>query len=185
LLAPLIEAFAGDHDLFKLTETMLRSNLFFSPAACWQRIKSPVEFALGIVQGMEAGVSTMQLGRDLAGLGQNLLNPPTVKGWAGGTNWINPATLVGRANLARNLLRGSGVYGDKLNPWAVAVRHGHNDPESAGRFLRDLLLQGELSPDQWESLAKEAALDREAKATETAARRLALALVNLPEFQLA
>ena len=52
---------------------MLRSNLFFSPAAYRQRIKSPVEFAVGIVRGLE-GIDSRRvpLGHDLAALGQVL-----------------------------------------------------------------------------------------------------------------
>lgn len=36
-----------------------------------------------------------------AELGQNLFMPPSVKGWDGGTAWINSATLIRRSNTAR------------------------------------------------------------------------------------
>jgi len=147
LLAPLAESFARDYDVSKLVETMLRSRLFFSPAAYRRRIKSPVEFALGIVKGLEAVVPTAQLGQDLAALGQDLYHPPTVKGWQGGRNWINHATLLGRSNLAQSLLAGAQPYGGKLDPWSVARKHGHESIESAGRFLLDLLLQSDLDPE--------------------------------------
>ncbi len=159
LLSPLAESFAKSQDTLQLVETMLRSNLFFSAAAYRQRMKSPVEFSLGIVKGLEGTVSTPPLAEALARLGQNLLHPPTAKGWLGGQNWINHATLAGRHNLAAALLKSDGPFGGKLNPAAVAGKHG-----SGARFFLDLFLQGDAEP--------------------TAANN-AYAVLTLPEFQLA
>ena len=187
LIAPLVESFAKDYDILKLVETMLRSNLFFSPAAYRRRIKCPVEFALGIVKALEGVVSTTQLGHDLAGLGRNLYHPPTVKGWIGGRHWINSATLVGRHNLALALLQGSGPYADKLNPWAVAQRHGCSTLKSAMRFLLDLFLQGDLDPDVYETVLKtaQAPAGIGSDDPEGMLRRFAHLVVTLPEFHLA
>ena len=187
LVAPLVESFAKDYDILKLAETMLRSNLFFSPAAYRRRIKCPVEFALGIVKALEGVVSTTQLGQDLAGLGQNLYHPPTVKGWIGGRHWINSATVVGRHNLALALLRGSGPYADKLNPWAVAKRHGCSTLKSAMQFLLDLFLQGDLDPDVYETVLKtaQAPAGIGSDDPEGMLRRFAHLVVTLPEFHLA
>jgi uncharacterized protein (DUF1800 family) len=183
LILPLAESFATDYDVLKLVETMLRSNLFFSAAAYRRRIKSPAEFALGIVKALEGTVSTTQLANDLADLGQNLYNPPTVKGWAGGQHWINSTAMVARQNLASALLRGSGPYGDKLNPWAVAQRHGCATSESAQSFFLDLFLQGGLDPDVCDALAKTSRRQDEDLGGQT--RYLAHAIVTLAEFHLA
>ncbi|HUU02786.1 MAG TPA: DUF1800 domain-containing protein [Myxococcota bacterium] len=183
LISPLAESFAKDYDVQKLVETMLRSNLFFSAAAHRRRIKSPAEFALGIVKALEGTVSTTQLANDLADLGQNLYNPPTVKGWAGGQHWINSTAIVARQNLASALLRGSGPYGNKLNPWAVAQRHGYVTPESARRFLFDLFVQGSLDPDVYDALPK--TTRRQDDDLGGRARYLAYLIVTLPEFHLA
>ena len=37
-------------------------------------------------------------------MGQNLLNPPSVAGWAGGKAWITPGLLIARGNVAREVL---------------------------------------------------------------------------------
>jgi len=182
LIAPLAESFAKDYDAAKLVETMLRSNLFFSPEAYRQRVKCPVEFALGIVKGLEGLIPTAPLASDLADLGQNLYHPPTVKGWEGGRYWINAATLVGRSNLALALVSGSEPYGDNLDPLAVAAKHGHSTPESAGRFLLDLFLQGDVDDNVAEVLLKTTAADGNPSQR---LRRLAHSIVTLSEFQLA
>ena len=85
------------------------------------------------------------MGSDLAELGQNLYNPPTVKGWEGGRRWINTATVIGRNRLASALIGDeTEEYGKKLDPAAVAKKHGHSRPEEAGRFIIDLFLQGDV-----------------------------------------
>jgi hypothetical protein len=187
LIAPLAQSFAKDYDILKLLEKMLRSNLFFSPMAYRQRIKCPVEFALGIVKPLEAVVSTTQLAQDLSDIGQNLYHPPTVKGWIGGRHWINSATMVGRHNLALALLKGSEAYGDKLNPWAVAKKHGCSTPESATRFLLDLFLQGDLESDVRDDLLNTAGSPANASDGDPVVtiRCFAHSIITLPEFQLA
>jgi len=182
LIAPLVEAFAKDYDLSKVVATMLRSNLFFSKAAYRQRIKCPVEFALGIIKGLEGLVSTTELGQALAHLGQNLYYPPTVKGWTGGRYWINDATLVGRHNLSMELLQKEKPYGGKLNPWAIANKQGNTTPQSAARFIVELFLQSGLDSDIMDTVLKSEDLGGN---PELALRRFTQAVVTLPEFNLA
>ncbi len=187
MISPLAETFAKDYDIMKVTETMLRSNLFFSQAAYRRRIKSPIEFALGIVKAMEEVVSTTQLAEDLAGLGQNLYNPPTANGWAGGRHWIDSATLVGRSNLALALMQGSGPYGDKLNPWVLSNKYGRSTLKSAAQFQLDLFLQSNLAPDVHESILKtvQAQSGSDIDELEGRLRSFTHTVVTLPEFHLA
>jgi uncharacterized protein (DUF1800 family) len=182
LLAPLVESFARDQDIGRLVEIMLRSNLFFSAPVYRRRIKSPVDFALGIVRGLETLVPTIRLGNHLAALGQHLGQPPTIKGWQGGTAWINQATIIGRSNLATALLAGGNPYGDKLDPLAVAKKHGQTTPETVGRFFLDLFLQGDLPNDAARTLLSLASTGPEDLANRL--RRLVHAIVTLPEYQL-
>lgn len=185
LIAPLAESFAKDYDVLKLIETILRSNLFFSSAAYRRRIKSPVEFALSVVKGLEGVVSTTQLAQDLADLGQNLYHPPTVKGWIGGRHWINSASMAGRNNLALALLRSSGRYEKKLNPRTLAEKYGFSTPESAARLLLELFLQGDLDPRVRETLLKTVQTTTKADGLDVSLRRFAHAVITLPEFNLA
>ena len=154
---------------------MLRSNLFFSPAAYRQRIKSPVEYALGIARAMEQIVPTLPLGHDLDGLGQGLYEPPGAKGWAGGQAWINAATMLARNKLAGPSFPARAATAKRSipRPWrANMVVHCDG---AACRFFADLLLQGDVEP-------AVAANDPDAK---DALRRAAYAVTARPEFQLA
>ena len=185
LIAPLAKSFAKDYDVLKLTETMLRSNLFFSSAAYRQRIKCPVEFAIGIVRGLEGVVSTTKLAQDLANLGQNLYHPPTVKGWTGGRYWMDSASVAGRYNLASALLRDSGPYENKLNPQAIAEKHERSTTEFTSRFLLELFLQDDLDPSVCETLLKIIKVKADAESLEESFRRFSYEVVTLPEFNLA
>jgi uncharacterized protein (DUF1800 family) len=139
LVEPLARSFGADYDVGKLVSTMLRSEMFFAPQVFQRRVKSPVEFAVGLARALETTVPTLRLGRDLAELGQDLYHPPTLKGWAGGRAWLNKATLIGRTHLASALLSGSGGYEQGMDAAAVALKHA--PAADAGRFLADLLLQ--------------------------------------------
>ncbi len=186
-IAPLAESFAKDFNVAGLVETILRSTLFFSSQAYRQRVKGPLEFGLGIVKALEGMVSATQLAQDGANLGQDLCRPPTVKGWTGGRHWISTATLVGRHNLAAALLRSGKPYNSRLDPWAVARKHGSTTPETAAQFLLDLFLQGDLEPGVREALLQDIRTpatdgDRGPGAT---LRGLAYAMATLPEYHLA
>jgi uncharacterized protein (DUF1800 family) len=174
LLAPLAKQLTGEGNTAKGVEMLLRSNLFFSVEAYRQKVRSPVELALGIIRPLEGRTGTIQLAADLARLGQELYEPPTIQGWAGGLAWVNSLTLLGRAKLAEALLAESGAYEGKLDPAGVASRHGHPAKDGARQFLIDLWLQGDLAPESGSPAAGPAD-----------PRRIAAHLASLPEFQLA
>jgi uncharacterized protein (DUF1800 family) len=179
LLAPLADVFAKTYDIGRLVETMLRSNLFFSPAAYCQRVKSPVEFALGILVGLDTLVATQPLGQQLGGLGQELCQPPTMHGWEGGRAWITRASLLARDNLAHAILFGQEPFKEPMDLPAVAEKHGKRG-EAAARFLIDLFLPGEVGDAAAGQLLRAAGQGD----LPTRLLRLAHAVVTLPEFQL-
>ena len=75
---------------------------FYSARARATQIKSPVQWMVQAAR--ETGRQLLPPGVALplaAELGQNLFMPPSVKGWDGGTSWINSATLIRRSNTAR------------------------------------------------------------------------------------
>lgn len=174
LIAPLAESFAKDYSISGLVATMLRSQRFFSAAAYRQRIKSPVELAVGLIRAFEQLAPTMPLAFALAGMGQDLVRLPGPSGWEGGLTWIHQAALIQRHNLAWTMLDESGPYGGKLDPEAVARRHRPGEP--ASRFLLDLLLQGDLDPNL---------IARFERSDGRPVRQIARAIAALPEYQLA
>lgn len=206
LLDPLADQFRkSDYNFGTIVETMLRSNLFFSPAAYRTRIKSPVEFVLGIVRpllvvdpksGFERRIDTIALATALQTLGQDLFHPPSVKGWDGGPAWLNGQTLLFRQNLALDLTYNR--FGRRADPVAlveeVEKRHGKQSDGELVDFFLQLFYQDDVPEEVRKRL-----LDYQKKAhgqpkpknwpdkdaAEQRVRALCHLVLTLPEFQLA
>src|SRR5579875_402272 len=147
LLTPLAQQFRkSGYDFGALVRTMLSSNLFFSPLVYRTRIKSPVDFSLNIVRGLEGKIGTTALAQALEQLGQNLFSPPSVKGWDGGKSWLNGQTLLFRQNLALALTSTEDArFGRRCDPAALAHKyHKETDAELVDFFLH-LFLQGDVA----------------------------------------
>jgi uncharacterized protein (DUF1800 family) len=195
LLAPLAQQFrASDYDFGALVKTMLSSNLFFSSLAYRTCIKSPVDFVLNIVRGLEGKTGATALALSLEQLGQNLFSPPSVKGWDGGKSWLNGQTLLFRQNLALALTSTEDArFGRRCDPAALARKYRkETDAERVDFFLR-LFLQGDVSAE-----ARTRLLDYQQHAHKLPApvywsqqdiadyrvRSLCHLVLTLPEFQL-
>jgi uncharacterized protein (DUF1800 family) len=185
LLAPLATQLTGEGNIAQGVERLLRSNWFFSTEAYRQKVRSPVELALGIIRPLEGRTGTVRLAADLAGLGQEMYEPPTIQGWAGGLAWINPLTTLGRAKLAEALLAESGAYEGKLDPAAVAKRHGRATNDGGRQFLVELYLQGDLEAEALGALSEGPSATGAVDTRAADPRQIAARLASLPEFQLA
>ncbi|GIW80093.1 MAG: hypothetical protein KatS3mg105_1900 [Gemmatales bacterium] len=164
LLEPLAEDFRrSNYDFGKLVARVLRSNLFFDPRSYRARVKAPVDFALGIVRGLEGHVpakekkgrllGTPALATALQAMGQDLFHPPSVKGWDGGTAWLNGQTLLYRQNLALAMTSTTDPrFGSRLDPAFVAYHHGVERDEELVDFFLDLFLEGEVPPETRQNL---------------------------------
>jgi uncharacterized protein (DUF1800 family) len=194
LLEPLIVRFRdSNYDFGQLVETMLRSNLFFSPHAYRTKIKSPVEFALGIVRALEGQIGTTALAGALESLGQNVFNPPSVKGWDGGQTWLNGQTLLFRQNLALALTSTEDPrFNQRTDPVRVVQKHAGSGLQALD-FLLQLFLQGGIPAETREQLqtyfdgAKKlpkpiywSAADKDQQRV----RALAHLILSVPEYQL-
>ena len=103
-----------------MVRALLGSETFFSPKAFRTQVKSPVQLVVGAARTLGVTVDEHALVMAARGLGQDLLYPPTVKGWDGGETWINTQTLLLRYNFAGYLIDGQppapGVSGAAKKP---------------------------------------------------------------------
>lgn len=174
-----------DYDLSWLLRTILSSNLFYSPHAVRQKVKSPVEFGVGLLRGLEGAANTYALAEELENLGQSVFFPPNVKGWDGGTDWINSSALVTRANLVWGLASGRVArYKSKVALNRLSALANVEEPAAEIRRLADLLLGFPLPDDVYVQLTAVAA-DQAADGPHLRRARLVQAIATLPEFQLA
>ncbi len=97
----------ADYEIKPLLQALLTSTYFRDPAQYGAMIKSPVELLIGTLRVFQVPVGrgdglTMASRR----LGQDLMDPPNVKGWEGGTSWITTDTLLARQQILNRFLRG-------------------------------------------------------------------------------
>ncbi len=147
LLEPLAERFRkSGYDTADLVRAMLSSNLFFSNRAYRACVKSPVDFVLNIVRGLEGKIGTTALALSLEQLGQNIFSPPSVKGWDGGRSWLNGQTLLFRQNLALALTSTEDPrFGRRCDPAETARKYGKKSDVELVEFFLNLFLQGDVS----------------------------------------
>ncbi len=140
LLEPLCESFRkSGYDIAGLVRTMLASRHFYSEHAFRQRIKGPVEYVLGAVRATcQGNVPPQALVAWLGGMGQQLFAPPNVKGWPGGTWWVNTAMLLERDNFAEALTAGTLASN-------IALPARTHRPEEMVLWLLDLYVPGGIS----------------------------------------
>jgi hypothetical protein len=96
----------SNYEVAALLETIFLSRDFYSPASVGTHIKSPVELVISTYRklGLDYAPGVPDFNQATGALGQTLLRPPTVAGWAGGRSWITPGLLLERGNFARDVL---------------------------------------------------------------------------------
>ncbi len=88
-----------------LARTVFLSKIFYQPEFRRVLIKSPIQYFLGLCQDLNLDVSPFegQVFQTLRGMGQEPFNPPNVRGWLAGRNWINSSTLAARRQFVQQL----------------------------------------------------------------------------------
>ncbi len=95
-----------DYEVKPLLTAILSSRDFYSQASYGAHIKSPVEHLVAMMKqlGVDEIPGVPDFNQSTIAMGQHLLNPPSVAGWAGGKAWITPGLLIERGNVAREVL---------------------------------------------------------------------------------
>ncbi len=95
-----------DYEAKPLLTAIFLSRDFYSQASYGGHIKGPVEHLVAMMKhlGVDAMPGVPDFNQSTIAMGQHLLNPPSVAGWAGGKAWITPGLLIARGNVAREVL---------------------------------------------------------------------------------
>ena len=95
-----------DYEVKPLLTTIFTSKDFYSQASSGGHIKGPVEHMVAMMKHLGADTlpGVPDFNQSTIAMGQHLLNPPSVAGWADGRAWITPGLLIARGNVAREVL---------------------------------------------------------------------------------
>lgn len=101
----MVNVFYDHYNIEKLMRHVFMSDWFYSDENIGSKIKSPIEFLVGIKTMVPVEFENKkQLLFIQKQLGQILLNPPNVAGWKSGKSWIDSNTIVLRLKLPSILL---------------------------------------------------------------------------------
>jgi uncharacterized protein (DUF1800 family) len=113
-IEPLAQIYlANDTAIRPLVEAILRHPAFTADAAYLAKVKSPAEFVVSTIRMLPGQFNPLVLAPWMRQMDQDLFNPPNVKGWDGGMEWISTTTLLARVNFADAITsaRGGGTNG--------------------------------------------------------------------------
>ncbi|MDB6123632.1 MAG: hypothetical protein JWQ71_2625 [Pedosphaera sp.] len=142
LVTALADAFRKSGNNFKpLLAAMFHSEEFYANSVIRNQVKSPVQWLVGTVRVLERELPPPLVCFGLTrNLGQDLFQPPNVKGWDGGLSWITTNNLLARYNEAAVL-----VQGDLSMAKGVNLNLG-NGGAGAGKVIAERLQNLKLRP---------------------------------------
>jgi uncharacterized protein (DUF1800 family) len=107
--------YKAKYDIKKLLKSTLLHEKFWDPAVRGTLFKSPTELLVGAARSLQLPYDKprgyVQLS---AKLGQDLFDPPNVKGWKGSTAWISSESLLSRWEVIEDFTRGKVASGKAI-----------------------------------------------------------------------
>ena len=141
-VASLAEAFRGNgYDIATLLHAILTSREFNHPDNRGNQIKSPVELLVGTIRTLDLPISKGRLlARAGRGLGQDIFDPPNVKGWAGGEQWITSDSLMNRKHMLERVIVASDNVADMGGSFLESWVDNLDEDLRTARGVRSILL---------------------------------------------
>ncbi len=176
---PTVDAVARDfrlshYSLRVLLRSLLNSEAFWAEETRGSQIKSPVDMVVGLARLADWEGDNEVLINRMNGMGQRLFQPPNVKGWPGGVDWISSISLRRRNSfvkaMTKVLKRGGGL--------------GMAGMQTMPKGMRSLMAGSERSPNEIQIIVlavppvREVSLDRLSPAAHL------MALFRDPAFQM-
>lgn len=108
----------SNYEILPVLRALFLSPYFRDPKQYGKQIKSPVEFIVGTMRMFKTHMSNYrQLVAYGRRLGQDLFDPPNVKGWPGGSEWITSNSLLARRQMLERVLRGTDMFLGRFWVW--------------------------------------------------------------------
>ncbi|MCU0335829.1 MAG: DUF1800 domain-containing protein [Chitinophagaceae bacterium] len=103
--------FQSGYDITSILKDILTAGWMYSDTNYGNRVKSPVEWWVGIRRLLPMDIENPEAQLLLQrALGQVLFYPPTVAGWSGGLAWIDASSLLLRMRMPQVLTLNDAVY---------------------------------------------------------------------------
>ena len=127
-------------------------NADFFKDATYEKVRSPVEVVAGTLRftGALRGPhpSWADIPAQTRGMGQDLLNPPSVEGWHTGREWVNSGALINRVNFVADRVRDTDLPGVQNIIGRVAAEVGASGDPAEVLVQRCLYEMGPLEVEE-------------------------------------
>jgi uncharacterized protein (DUF1800 family) len=111
---------------------LFTSPAFYSEQAKFALIQSPTELCVSTARTLGISPPGLMVASQLGKMGQELFQPPNVKGWPGGEQWITAATLFNRYNVCSAMVEGKPLG----PPGGMFFKPNNNKPNAQARAER-------------------------------------------------
>jgi uncharacterized protein (DUF1800 family) len=123
-----------NYDLKPAMRAIFLNPNFYSDKVKFSLIRSPAELIASTVRQLDItppqGAQRL-LTESLTRMGQELFQPPNVKGWPGGEHWITSATLYTRYNICSTLVNGPPAKREAFNGFTAEKLFNKLPPNAA------------------------------------------------------
>jgi uncharacterized protein (DUF1800 family) len=146
-IAPIAAQFRASHyDIKVALRGLFMSDVFWDDGTRGVLVKSPAEFVIGTLRAFDIGYdTTAPFAARIRALGENLFYPPNVKGWPGGTVWINSSTLLARKQFVEQLFRATEAAGPRQMGTPASTARDAPDTTQALPMQRAMARVGQMS----------------------------------------
>lgn len=139
----------NDYEIKPLLEALFLSPAFRDPKNRGVLTKSPVDLMVGTLRTFNTPIDdTRALVAAGRGMGQDILDPPNVKGWAGGQRWISTSTLLFRRQFLLRLLRGKEMETRPAPPSMAKATMQEKPADVPGMDLNEWMGKAHIQNDQ-------------------------------------
>jgi uncharacterized protein (DUF1800 family) len=131
----------NDTNIGALVSAIFHLPSFTSKDAYLANIKSPAEFIVGAIKVLPGQFSPVGMLPAFRLMGQDLFEPPNVKGWPGGLDWVSTITMLTRMNFGNSMISarpGSG-FGNGLDLNSFSLNAGITNPGSYVDYLLEAM----------------------------------------------
>ncbi|MCL4231526.1 MAG: DUF1800 family protein [Dehalococcoidia bacterium] len=166
------------HDIRAIVRAILVSDEFYSERSYRALVRSPIEFMIGAIRGLEIREIGQGSVNEKAyrGMDQVLFEPPNVAGWPGGAAWLSSSTFFARVNFLDQFL-----FGLKGRPVALPALASASTSEDLVDQALAIFVDGNVPAQSRDALYAHARTIADAR--ERAATVTYLVLAS-PEYQL-
>jgi len=184
---------ASDGDIGTVVAWILGSSEFSSAPNVKNKVKTPMEFLVGVVRGLSPTVFYGDIRYFLDAMGMPIFQCPPPKGWPeAGVDWINVDQLSKRLQAVSYLLFSSAAYGGSYieDPRAPFVARGLESEDAVLGYLAEVTLSDRFSGVAWAEARNalteglSAGFDIQAEDADARLRSAIAVMFSTPEYHL-